>query len=78
MENAVAINRINNLIKADKKDNPLKLVKLLKSEIVFVLQNYMDIKFDDVKLDIGIDNNGKYLVNFTCEADRVFIVQTVL
>lgn len=70
--------RLNNLIKADKKDNPEKLIKLVKSEIVFVLKNYMDIKYDDVKLDIGIDNNGKYLINFSGEVSRIFLVKTLM
>ena len=70
--------RLNNLIKADKKDNPEKLIKLVKSKIVFVLKNYMDIKYDDVKLDIGIDNNGKYLINFSGEVSRIFLVKTLM
>ena len=70
--------RLNNLIKADKKDNPEKIIKLVKSEIVFVLKNYMDIKYDDVKLDIGIDNNGKYLINFSGEVSRIFLVKTLM
>ena len=33
---------------------------------------------DDVKMDIGIDNMGKYVINFSCEANRIFVVQTLL
>lgn len=70
--------RLNNLMNVDKKDNPDKIVKLLKSEIVYVFKNYMDINIDDVKLDIGIDNNGKYLINFTCEVGRIFVANALL
>lgn len=76
--NGLAVTRINNLIKADKKENPEKLIKLIKSEIMYVLKNYMDLNFDDIKLDIGIDNDGKYLLNMTCLANRIFIAQTIL
>ncbi len=78
MNNLLATTRINNLIKADKKDNPEKLIKLIKSEVVYVLKNYMEINADDVKMDIGIDNMGKYVINFSCEANRIFVVQTLL
>ena len=78
MNKSLSTIRIDNLIKVDKKENPEKIIKLLKSEIVYVFKNYMDINMDDVKLDMGIDNNGKYLINFSCEVNRIFIANTIL
>ena len=67
-------NRIKQLLINDRKDNPNKLIGLIKSEIFFILKNYMDVKIDDLILDIGIDNNGKYVLNLSCETSRVYMV----
>lgn len=65
--------RIKQMLINDKKNNPNKIISLLRSEIFYILQNYMDIKIDDVQLDIGIDNNGKYLLNLNVETSRIYI-----
>lgn len=65
--------RIKQMLINDKKNNPNKIISLLRSEIFYVLQNYMDIKIDDVQLDIGIDNNGRYLLNLNVETSRIYI-----
>ena len=53
-------NRIKNIIVADKKENPEKIERLLKSEIMNVLKNYFDITSEDVSLSILINDDGKY------------------
>ena len=70
---ALLDNRLKQILINDKKDNPIKIVGLIKSEIFYVLKNYMDIKLEDINLDIGIDNNGKYLITMSCEVARIFI-----
>ena len=54
------INRLKNIIVADKKENPEKIERLLKSEIMNVLKNYFDITSEDVSLSILINDDGKY------------------
>ena len=49
-----------NIIVADKKENPEKIERLLKSEIMNVLKNYFDITSEDVSLSILINDDGKY------------------
>ncbi len=70
---AMLDSRIKQMLINDKKNNPNKIISLLRSEIFYVLQNYMDIKIDDVQLDIGIDNNGRYLLNLNVETSRIYI-----
>lgn len=53
-------NRLKNIIVADKKENPEKIERLLKSEIMNVLKNYFDITSEDVTLSILINDDGKY------------------
>lgn len=53
-------NRLKNIIVADKKENPDKIERLLKSEIMNVLKNYFEITSEDVSLSILINDDGKY------------------
>ena len=53
-------NRLKNIIVADKKENPEKIERLLKSEIMNVIKNYFDITSEDVSLSILINDDGKY------------------
>ena len=60
MNNKDLKNRLKNIIVADKKENPEKIERLLKSEIMNVLKNYFDITSEDVSLSILINDDGKY------------------
>ena len=55
------------MIIADKQNTPQKINKLLKSEVLFVLKNYFDVASEDVNVDIGVDEFGKF--NITISAD---------
>ena len=57
---AILENRLKNIIVAKKKENPEKIERLLKSEIMNVLKNYFDITSEDVSLSILINDDGKY------------------
>ena len=79
MNYAVAIdNRIKQMLVKDKKINPEKIVKLLKSEIFFSLRNYMEIKVDDINLDIGIDNDGKYIISLNATSNRLYLTNYLM
>jgi len=70
--------RLKNMLINDKKDNPNKIVGLIKSEIYYVLKNYMDINQDDIFFDIGIDNDGVYQISFNAEVKRIYIANYLL
>lgn len=72
-EVAVFDSRLKQMLINDKKENPNKLVGIIKSEIFYILKNYMDIKSDDIIFDIGIDNNGKYLLSLSAEVSRIYV-----
>lgn len=60
--------RLKSMIITDKQNTPQKINKVLKSEIVFVLNNYFDITNDDTYIDIQIDEFGKYNILINAEA----------
>ena len=66
-------NRLKNIIISDKKENPSKIEKVLKSEIINVLKNYFEITSEDVNLNILINKDGLYdiQINFISRAMKI-------
>lgn len=66
-------NRLKNIIISDKKENPSKIEKVLKSEIINVLKNYFEISSEDVNLNILINKDGLYdiQINFVSRAIKI-------
>ena len=75
---SVVSTRLKNMLINDKKDNPNKIIGLIKSEIYFVLKNYMDIDQDDICFDMGIDNDGSYRLSFSAEVKRIYVSNHIL
>ena len=66
-----------NDVKLEVKDvNYLKNNFVSEYESVYKCFNYMtDKKISTLPI---IDNNGKYLINFSCEVNRIFVANTIL
>lgn len=66
-------NRLKNIIISDKKENPSKIEKVLKSEIINVLKNYFEITSEDVNLNILINKDGLYdiQINFVSRSIKI-------
>ena len=57
---AVCENRLKNIIISDKRENPVKIERVLKSELLNVLKNYFELTSEDIDLSIMIRDDGKY------------------
>lgn len=55
--------RLKKVIYIDKKENPQKLLRVIKSEMLYVLKNYMDICAEDLDVNIFVNDNGLYEFN---------------
>lgn len=55
------------------KDNgeQLKLIGILKSEIINVLKNYLDISADSLDLNFALDETGSYNLEILAKVDRL-------
>ena len=53
-------NRLKNVLQRDKNENPLHILSVLKSDMLLLLSNYMDIKADSLDIDICVLENGTY------------------
>lgn len=55
-------NRLRNIIISDKRQNPCRIEKILKSELINIMRNYFDISSDDLDLSILVREDGRYSV----------------
>ena len=59
----VCENRLKNIIVADKQENPIKIKKVVRAEILQVVRNYFEVCMDDVDFDIVITDDGFYNIS---------------
>lgn len=53
-------NRLKNVIVSDKRENPMRIERVLKAELLGVVSNYFDVNGDDIDLSIIIRDDGWY------------------
>ena len=68
--------RLNTIIQKNKETNPKYLIEVLKSDLYYLLNNYFEVDFDDIKLDITLEND-KYLISANCLGDRIKLVKVL-
>lgn len=62
--------RLSTIIQKNKETNPKYLIEVIKSDLYYMLNNYFEVDFDDIKLDITLEND-KYLIDIQCLGDRM-------
>jgi septum formation topological specificity factor MinE len=67
----IQISRLKKVLIVDKLHSPTRLIGVLKSDLCNVLRSYMDMKDDDLKISISMDNRGMYNVNIYVTASRM-------
>ena len=68
--------RLKKIISSDKKENPIKIERLLKSEIYYILKNYFEINSEDMSLNLKINEDGKYQLQLNAISRSIKITQT--
>lgn len=68
--------RLNAIIQKNKETNPKYLIEVIKSDLYYLLNNYFEVDFDDIKLDIAVEND-KYLIEAKCLGDRIKLVKVL-
>lgn len=69
--------RIKKILHKDKNDNPQYILNVLKSDLLQLLSNYMDIKADMLSLDICVLENGVYKIFVEGYSKRLKVVKHV-
>ena len=65
--------RLKSMIISDKQENPEKINRLIKSELLYLLKNYFDICSEDMLVNITIGDNGRFLLDIKVEARDMII-----
>lgn len=75
--NGLSVDRLKNVIIADKKDNPKKIEKVLKAELLNVIKNYFDVSYDDMDLSILINKDGMYDIQINAVSKTIKIASVL-
>lgn len=67
----VCNNRLKSVLVQDKQSNPVKIVNILKSEVLYALKNYMEITASDLFLNITVDEYGYYVLDIGARVRRL-------
>lgn len=69
----IDLSRLKKVLISDKNFNPEQLIKVLKSDIFNVFNNYCSIINNDVSVSVKVLDNGEYSFKVECTADRLKI-----
>ncbi len=70
------IRRLDNIVQKDKENNPKYLIDVIKSDFFYLINNYFEVDFEDIALDIRLkDNSYEIIVN--CIGDRMKVAKTL-
>ena len=69
--------RLNNVLKKDKQINPTFITEVIKSDFFYLINNYFEVDFHDVNLDIDVDDNNNYSITIKCIGTRMKIMRTI-
>lgn len=69
------VNRLDNVIKKDKKINPQYMKDVIKSDLYYLLNNYFDVVFDNIGLTINLTENNMYAIEIKAVGDRLKSLQ---
>ena len=64
------------IIQKDKSTNPKYLIDVIKSDIYYLMNNYFEMDFDDIEVDISVVED-KYKIEIECFGERVKTMKTL-
>lgn len=68
--------RLSAMIEKDKQNNPKSLKEIIKSDFFYLISNYFEVNFDDIKVDIQASKTD-YEITILCVGDRIKLVHTL-
>ncbi len=70
------IRRLDNIVQKDKENNPKYLIDVIKSDFFYLINNYFEVDFEDIALDIRLKENS-YEIIVNCIGDRMKEAKTL-
>ena len=68
--------RLNSVIQKDKVNNPKYLINVIKSDFYYLINNYFEVDFDDIVIDIDVVQD-KYNITVNCKGDRMKLMKAI-
>lgn len=69
-------NRLNTIIEKDKISNQKFLSNVIKSDFYYLINNYFEVDFDDIIVNVDTVNN-KYEIKIETVGDRMRMVKSI-
>lgn len=70
--------RLKNVLVKDKEETPNKLLNILKSELMRVLKNYMEISENSLDIAFNLNGDGYYNLEIFASVKRLRPVSAIL
>ncbi len=68
--------RLHFVIQKDKVNNPKYLINVIKSDFYYLINNYFEVDFDDIEINIDVEKD-KYIIVINSKGDRMKLMQTL-
>ncbi len=62
--------RLGSIIQKDKTSNPQYLIDVIKSDIYYLINNYFEVDFDAINVNINVEDE-KYKISITTTGERL-------
>ena len=69
--------RLNNVLKKDKQINPSFIKEVIKSDFFYLINNYFEVEFHDINLELDVDDNNAYDITINCKGSRIKMMRTI-
>lgn len=68
--------RLSTVLKKDKENNPKYLLDVIKSDFYYLINNYFEVDFKDIDIDITVQNES-YKISLTSKGERMKMMQAL-
>ena len=68
--------RLNQVVQKNKVDNPKFLIEVIKSDFYYLINNYFEVDFSDIGIEI-LTNDNKYEIVVKCVGDRMKLMKNL-
>lgn len=73
----IGVDRLKKVLISDKHFNPEKIKEVIKSDILYILKNYTDVKSEDMNFDINVSEDGGYKISVEASAKRLKVLGSI-
>ena len=68
--------RLGSIIQKDKTSNPQYLIDVIKSDIYYLLNNYFEVDFESIKVNIDVEQE-KYKITISGIGERLKMMKVL-